>query len=79
VPNNPVVMRGLDVRGFYQTTDRQVSQDFIEEFNAQYIIVGQLERGFYPGPGLEKFDAFNGDLWQEVYRDRDMVIYEVIR
>jgi len=41
-----------------------------------YIVVGQQERGMYPGPGLEKFPAYDGILWQEVYRDGDTVIYQ---
>ncbi|MFZ6029398.1 MAG: DUF2298 domain-containing protein [Chloroflexota bacterium] len=76
---NPVALRGREVRAFYETTDRQAAFDFLDKYRASYIVVGQLERGFYPGPGLDKFDALNGDLWQEVYRDREMVIYEVLR
>ena len=44
-----------------------------------YIVLGQLERAKYAGEGLNKFEAQNGVLWSEVYRDRDTVIYEVIR
>jgi hypothetical protein len=44
----------------------------------RYIILGQQERGKYPGPGLDKFPAANGSLWKEVYRDGDTVIYEVL-
>jgi len=45
----------------------------------KYIVLGQLERLTYPGPGLDKFAAFNGVLWNEVYRDGDTILYEVIR
>ncbi len=45
----------------------------------RYIVVGQLEQVTYPGPGLDKFPAFNGMLWNEVYRDENTVIYEVIQ
>ena len=43
----------------------------------KYIIVGQLERNHYPGPGLDKFEQQNGILWQEVYRDGNTAIYQV--
>jgi uncharacterized membrane protein len=63
---------------FYTTEDRGSVIRFLWEFNVGYVIVGQLERNYYPGPGLDKFEAFEGDLWQEVYRDGSTVIYQVI-
>jgi hypothetical protein len=41
-------------------------------------VVGQLEQVTYPGPGLDKFPAFNGVLWNQVYQDENTTIYEVI-
>jgi uncharacterized membrane protein len=49
----------------------------LRKYDVRYIIVGQLERNHYPGPGLEKFSQANGSLWREVYRDGETVIYEV--
>ena len=51
----------------------------MRKYDVRYIIVGQQERGQYPGPGLEKFEAADGVLWREVYRDGETVIYQVIR
>ncbi|HOG78108.1 MAG TPA: DUF2298 domain-containing protein, partial [Anaerolineaceae bacterium] len=68
-----------DVMLFYTTVERSETENFLERYNASYIIVGQLERAAHPGPGLDKFDQWEGDLWQEVYRDGQTVIYEVIR
>ena len=51
---------------------------FLAQYDVSFIIVGQLERAQYVGEGLAKFDEQNGRLWQEVYRDRDTAIYEVI-
>ena len=74
-----------DIRGrqdavnqFYRTEDRTEAIRFLWKFDISYVIVGQLERNYYPGPGLEKFDSLAGDLWQEVYRDGSTVIYQVI-
>jgi uncharacterized membrane protein len=44
----------------------------------KYIIVGQLERAYYPGPGLDKFAQQDGVLWRAVYRQGETVIYEVL-
>jgi uncharacterized membrane protein len=47
-------------------------------YQVKYIVVGQLEEVTYPGPGLDKFPAFVGNLWNEVYHDENTTIYEVI-
>jgi uncharacterized membrane protein len=52
---------------------------FLHQYDAEYIILGQTERGLYPGPGLDKFEAMNGVLWQRVYQEKEMAIYQVIR
>jgi uncharacterized membrane protein len=77
-PGQWVTNRILEVDEFYQTTDLEAAADFLRKYDVRYIIVGQQERGHYPGPGLDKFEAADGILWQEVYRKGDTVIYEVL-
>jgi uncharacterized membrane protein len=67
------------IHEFYQTSDLGLATAFLDRYDVAYILLGQLERAKYAGDGLNKFEAQNGVLWQEVYRDRDTVIYEVIR
>lgn len=64
---------------FYLGIDRAEAAAFLNKYNVEYIIVGQLEKMYYPGMGLDKFPSWNGELWDEVYRDRDTVIYKVKR
>lgn len=78
VPGSWVSNRIAEVDAFYLTTDLQEAANFLRKYQVRYIIVGQQERGHYAGPGLEKFADLNGFLWQEVYRDRDTVIYAVL-
>jgi YYY domain-containing protein len=78
VPGTWVSDRINEVDNFYNTTDLQAVQEFLEKYNVKYVILGQLERNHYPGPGLDKFEAQDGSLWQEVYRDGNTVIYEVM-
>ena len=78
LPGSWVSDRIADVDQFYTTTDLQTAESFLRKYNVSYIILGQQERGHYPGPGLDKFEAVNGVLWEEVYRDGDTVIYKVI-
>jgi uncharacterized membrane protein len=77
-PGAWVSQRIQEVDNFYNTTDLQAALDFLRKYNVGYIIVGQQERGHYPGPGLEKFEAANGAFWRDVFRTGDTVIYEVI-
>jgi YYY domain-containing protein len=78
VPGTWVSERIAEIDNFYLNPDLLSAQRFLRKYNVQYIIVGQQERGHYPGPGLDKFDAALGLLWDEVYRDGDTVIYKVI-
>ncbi len=78
LPPNWVSDRITEIDVFYTTQDMQAARDFLRKYGVKYIILGQQERGKYPGPGLEKFPAANGALWKEVYRDGETVIYEVL-
>jgi YYY domain-containing protein len=78
-PPEWVTKRILDIDRFYTTVDTEYTKQFLNLYQVKYIVVGQLEQVTYPGPGLEKFPAFNGNLWKEVYRDESTVIYEVIQ
>lgn len=62
---------------FYLMDDRELAQDFLQEYQVEYIVLGQLERNYYRGVGLDKFERLNGDLWREVYRDEQTIIYQV--
>ena len=78
VPSEEVTRRVDEVETFYETQDRTAAVEFLKLHNVRYIVVGQLEQAYYPGPGLEKFEKWNDDLWREVYREKDTVIYEVL-
>jgi uncharacterized membrane protein len=64
---------------FYTTIEVATAKNFLAAYDVEYIILGELERNFYPGPGLDKFEQFNGSLWQEVYRNGATIIYKVIQ
>ncbi len=72
-----VSARITEVDNFYLTTDWDLAADFLRKYNVRYIILGQQERGHYPGPGLEKFEQADGVLWHKVYHEGDTVIYFV--
>jgi len=80
-----VIDRGLEVDNFFNTPDPDAARAFLKKYNVHYIIIGQEERAKYTPidptipSGLAKFQDFNGVLWNEVYRNGDTVIYEVIQ
>ena len=76
-PEYVIPERLNDVNEFYVTPNIDRARDILDKYKIQFIIVGQLERVLYPGTGLEKFDQYNGSLWNEVFRDGETVIYRV--
>jgi YYY domain-containing protein len=78
MPSSMVTGRIEEINAFYLTVDPQQAKDFLDKYDVKYIVLGQLERAIYPGPGLDKFEALDGNLWREVFRYKDTVLYEVI-
>ena len=76
---NLLTMRVLDVPKFYLTTDTEQAQNFLDRYQVEFIILGQLERAYYPGAGLLKFEELNGVLWNKVYEEGLISIYQVIK
>lgn len=71
--------RVYEVGTFYNAVDVEYARQFLEKYDVSYIIVGQLERAEYMYEGVAKFEQYNGQYWQAVYRDGDTVIYKVIK
>jgi YYY domain-containing protein len=69
--------RITEITNFYNTVNISEAILFLKKYNVRYIIVGQVENIYYPGSGLLKFEAYDGILWNEVFRDGTTVIYEV--
>ena len=78
IDHNGIADRLVEIPEFYTTEDLAKARQFIEKYDVEYIILGQLEQAYYPGNGLVKFDQYNGLYWNEVYRELDTVIYQVV-
>jgi uncharacterized membrane protein len=76
-PETWIYNRITAVEGFYTTTNREQAEAFLRKYNVGVIVVAQLERIYYAGPGLDKFAALDGILWDAVYTDGETVIYRV--
>ncbi len=75
--SDKVQARVDEVNAFYHSLDEDFVTNYLEKYRVQYIIVGQQESAFYPAEALMKFPAYNGVLWDEVYREGSTVIYRV--
>ncbi len=49
--------RLADVRRLYSAGDPTVVREVVARYNVEYVVVGQLERLYYPPEGLSVFDA----------------------
>ena len=66
-----------DVKALYTDASVPRTLDLLDRYDVRYIYVGDLERLYYPGAGLAKFDRMVGQQLDLVY-DRDGVrIYRV--
>ena len=77
VPGNDIWGRVGDVQQFYESGEFIVAHDFLDKYQVEYIIVGQLEQAYYPESGLAKFENLDGLLWDEVFHFEDTRIYQV--
>lgn len=63
------------VNAFYDSTDLGAAREFLEKFEVEYVIVGEMERAKYSAEGIEKFSAAAGVLWELVYEQEQTAIY----
>ncbi len=77
IDSNGIANRLNDIISFYTTTDIKSALNFINRYHVSYIILGQMERAYYPGEGLDKFTKYDGVYWKEVFSYQDTVIYQV--
>ena len=75
---NGIASRLTEIPNFYLTSEIDQALRFLDKYDVRYIILGQLERLYYNGEGLEKFELYEGVYWREVFRFEDTVIYEVV-
>jgi YYY domain-containing protein len=78
LPSSWITERVNEIDTFYRTEDQNQTLEFINKYKVKYIIFGQLEKTLYAGAGLEKFDLFDGVLWQTVFSDKDTKILKVL-
>jgi len=79
VPGTEIDRRLSQVNEMYSTTDLPRAQKLLDHYGVSYIIVGDLERAYYPAEGLAKFDALvSQDYLKLAYQGGAVKIYQVV-
>jgi uncharacterized membrane protein len=68
LPGPLIDQRVDDVTTMYTSTDLGQTEQLLDAYDVRYIYVGPLERLYYAGPGLDKFDQAS-DLCTLVYEN----------
>src|SRR6185436_18117055 len=76
LPGPMIDQRIQDVQTIYTGTDLNETTHLLDQYDVQYIYVGPLERIYYAGDGLNKFDQ-PSDLWNLVYENEQVKILQV--
>lgn len=76
LPGQLIDKRIQDDNAIFASTDPDQLKALLDEYNVQYIYVGPLERIYYAGDGINKFDQ-PSDLWTKVYQNDQVQIFKV--
>jgi uncharacterized membrane protein len=73
-----VRQRASNVNAFYSVTDLESAEAMMRWYGIRYIVVGGLEKAYYPEEGLAKFDTMvDMGLLHIVYEGGEATLYEV--
>lgn len=70
--------RAAAVREMYETADLARAAALLRQYSVRYVVVGPLERVYYSGEGLAKFDRMVAEgLARAVYANPGVTLYEL--
>jgi uncharacterized membrane protein len=70
--------RESDLKEFYSSSSIDTAIDFLRKYRVSYVIVGQVERLYYPEEGIAKFAQMEGRELELVYENPKIQIYRVL-
>lgn len=73
-----VQQRRADVNAFYASEDIAEARRLIDKYDVEWVIVGSVERNYYPPEGLAKFDSGLGGILELAYTNDGVQIWHVI-
>lgn len=79
-PSNNVPQRGYEVSDFYQNPNLESAIAFLRRYDVGYVVVGPMERAYYPADGLAKFATLvSQGVLRPAYENPGVIIYEVVK
>ncbi|HZP56618.1 MAG TPA: DUF2298 domain-containing protein [Dehalococcoidia bacterium] len=73
-----VSQRKQDVDAFYATDDVAEARALLRKYDVEYVVVGAVERNYYPASGIEKFNSGLDGALELAYQNPEMQIWHVI-
>ncbi|MSQ14415.1 MAG: phospholipid carrier-dependent glycosyltransferase [Dehalococcoidia bacterium] len=71
--------RIADVNKAYTTADEAEALSVLKKYGVQFIVIGQLEKLYYPARGIDKFnDMAHRGILASVYQNQDVQIFKVM-
>lgn len=75
-----VQQRVANVNAFYSIPDIGIAWDILRHYDVSYVIVGALERAYYPSEGLAKFKRMvERGLLEVIYDHMGATVYKVMK
>jgi YYY domain-containing protein len=79
MPGQWIDRRLRDISTLYRDVDPSVAQEILKRYDVRYIYLGELERIYYPGPGLDKFEVMRAQgVLKLAYHNEKVMIYQVV-
>jgi YYY domain-containing protein len=73
-----VELRAANVNAFYVTRNVEQAWSFLQWYDVQYIVVGRLERAYYPAESLAKFARMaEQGLLEVAFQSGESILYRV--
>ena len=77
--SHEIRFRARQVRELYETEDLEPARLLLGQYDVKYVVVGELERIYYPGAGLAKFDRMvEQGAAVRVFDNGPVTIYELV-
>ena len=70
--------RMADVALMYETERPALFMDTARKYGIEYVYLGPAERVYFPGPGLDKFDAMAGSSLERIFTNGEASVYRVL-
>jgi YYY domain-containing protein len=79
MPVSWIDQRLTDLQRLYADPSPDAALEVLRKYEVRYIYLGDVERIYYPGPGLDKFEVMRAQgLLDLVYHNERVKIFEVV-